>query len=67
MRSSRSSSATFSGPVQLQLNALWQQQEWQVRMEQQQREFRDRHNSLPWSANAFGTSETKKRAAKSSG
>ncbi|KAG2793996.1 hypothetical protein PC114_g25909 [Phytophthora cactorum] len=38
MRSSRSSSATFSGPVQLQLNALWQQQEWQVRMEQQQRE-----------------------------
>ncbi|KAG2787759.1 hypothetical protein PC129_g20603 [Phytophthora cactorum] len=66
MRSSRSSSAT-SGPVQLQLNALWQQQEWQVKMEQEQREFRARHNLLSWSANAFGTSETKKRAAKSRG
>ncbi|KAG3062451.1 hypothetical protein PI124_g21482 [Phytophthora idaei] len=34
-------------------------------MEQEQREFRARHNLLSWGANAFGTSETKKRAAKS--
>ncbi|KAG2800275.1 hypothetical protein PC113_g24726 [Phytophthora cactorum] len=64
MRSSRSFSAT-SGRGQLQPNALWQHQEWQVRIEEEQCEFRARHNLLPWSANAFGTSETKKRAAKS--